>query len=253
MTAFPNSDDVQKAREQAVNALGGAAEQARTPLLAALGAGDLAAQAAYEAVQKVRTQLNERMDSAQQDLPADLTDLRAKIEPEQLRKRVDEYAESAKQLYGYLAERGEDTLDRLQVQSQVQQVRDQVGTAQDKVGETVDEVRDLADDVLGKVSSTSRVADEQAADAARETGNKVADAADDREPESAAKSPDTKSPDTKSQTKTSTGGTKTTTKSRTGTSGSQNKSSTGAKSSTGKSTTKSTGKSTTTKTSGPSS
>lgn len=83
MAAFPNSDEVQKVREQAANALGGAAEQARTPLLAVLGAGDLAAQTVYEAVQKVRTQLNEHVDSAQQDLPADLTDLRARIEPEQ--------------------------------------------------------------------------------------------------------------------------------------------------------------------------
>nr|WP_228046543.1 apolipoprotein A1/A4/E family protein [Saccharopolyspora sp. HNM0983] len=158
--------------------MGGAAEQAKTPLLAVLGAGDLAAQTVYEAVQKVRTQLNERVEHAQQDLPADLTDLRARIEPAQLRKRVDDYAENAKQLYGYLAERGEGTLERLQSQPQVQRVRDQVETAQDRVGETVGEVRELADDVLGKVSRTSREAGDKAADAADEVRERVADTAD---------------------------------------------------------------------------
>ncbi|MEV0698845.1 hypothetical protein AB0I53_13145 [Saccharopolyspora sp. NPDC050389] len=152
MPAFPKTEDVNKVREQAAHALGGAVEQARTPLLAALGAGDLAAQALLEAVSKVRTQLNERAEAARQDLPGDFNELRDKFDPAELRKRVDAYSQTAKSLYDYLAERGEETLHRLQDQPQVKKVWDQVGTAQDKVEETVDEVRDLADDVLGKVS-----------------------------------------------------------------------------------------------------
>jgi heparin binding hemagglutinin HbhA len=152
MPAFPKTEDVTKVREQATHALGEAVEQARTPLLAALGAGDLAAQALVEAVNKVRTQLNERAEAARQDLPNDLGELREKFDPAELRKRVDAYSQTAKQLYDYLAERGEETLHRLQDQPRVKKVWDQVGTAQDRVEETVDEVRDLADDVLGKVS-----------------------------------------------------------------------------------------------------
>ena len=51
MPAFPKTDDVNKAFKDGV-------DQARTPLLAALGAGDLAAQAVLDAVSKFRTQVN---------------------------------------------------------------------------------------------------------------------------------------------------------------------------------------------------
>ncbi|GAA0505548.1 hypothetical protein [Saccharopolyspora thermophila] len=145
MPAFPKTEDVNKVREQAAQTFAEAVEQARTPLLAALGAGDLAAQALLDAVNKVRTQLNER------SVPADLTELRDRLDPAELRKRFDAYGQSARQLYDYLAERGEQTLHRLQEKPQVKKVWDQVGSAQGKVEETVDEVRDLADDVLGKV------------------------------------------------------------------------------------------------------
>ncbi|GGI92743.1 hypothetical protein GCM10011581_32420 [Saccharopolyspora subtropica] len=145
MPAFPKTEDVNKVREQAAQTFAEAVEQARTPLLAALGAGDLAAQALLDAVNKVRTQLNER------SVPADLTELRDRLDPAELRKRFDAYGQSARQFYDYLAERGEQTLHRLQEKPQVKKVWDQVGSAQGKVEETVDEVRDLADDVLGKV------------------------------------------------------------------------------------------------------
>ncbi|MEV0086539.1 hypothetical protein [Saccharopolyspora sp. NPDC050642] len=164
MPAFPKTDDVNKVREQAAHALGEAVEQARTPLLAALGAGDLAAQALVEAVNKVRTQLNERAEAARQDLPGDFGELRDKFDPAELRKRVDAYSQTAKNLYDYLAERGEETLHRLQDQPQVKKVWDQVGTAQGKVEDTVDEVRDLADDVLGKVSRPFGKTEEAAAE-----------------------------------------------------------------------------------------
>ncbi|GAA4621016.1 hypothetical protein [Saccharopolyspora hordei] len=152
MPVFLKTEDVNKVREQAEKAFGDAVEQARTPLLAALGAGDLAAQALLEAVGKVRTQLNERAEAARQELPRDLEDLRGKLDPVELRKRVDAYSQTAKQLYEYLAERGEETLHRLQDQPQVKKVKEQVGVAQEKVEESVGEARDLADDVLGKVS-----------------------------------------------------------------------------------------------------
>ncbi|MGW1677138.1 hypothetical protein [Saccharopolyspora sp. NPDC002376] len=160
MPGFPKTEDVNKVREQAEKTFGDAVEQARTPLLAALGAGDLAAQALLDAVNKVRSQLNERAEAARQELPNDLNELRGKLDPAELRKRIDAYSQTAKQLYDYLAERGEEALGRLQDQPQVKKAWSQVGTAQDKVEETVGEVRDLADDVLGKVSRPFVEADE---------------------------------------------------------------------------------------------
>ncbi|MEV0049741.1 hypothetical protein AB0H34_04495 [Saccharopolyspora shandongensis] len=176
MPAFPKTDDVNKVREQAAHALGEAVEQARTPLLAALGAGDLAAQALVEAVNKVRTQLNERAEAARQELPGDFGELRDKFDPAELRKRVDAYSQTAKNLYDYLAERGEETLHRLQDQPQVKKVWDQVGTAQGKVEDTVDEVRDLADDVLGKVSRPFGKAEEGAAEEPKKAAGPEAEA-----------------------------------------------------------------------------
>lgn len=119
--SIPTTDDVNKVREQASNALGDAFEQARTPLLAALGAGDLAANALIDALNKVR----EQADTSYAD-------------PAELRKRIDAYSESAARLYGYLAERGEETLGKLRAQPEVQVVR-----------ERADEAQKVADDVLG--------------------------------------------------------------------------------------------------------
>ncbi|WP_433870418.1 hypothetical protein [Saccharopolyspora sp. CA-218241] len=167
------TEDVTKVREQAQQAVGGAVEQARTPLLAALGAGDLAAQTLLDAVQKVRTQLNERAEAAQRDLPTDLGELRGRLDPAELRKRVDSYTRSARELYDYLAERGGETLDRIQAQPQVK-------VAQDKVQDTAEDVRDVADDVLGKVTRNTRSAGEKAArqteEAAAEAAEKVQEA-----------------------------------------------------------------------------
>lgn len=172
-------------REQAAEALSGAAEQARTPLLAALGAGDLAARTVLDAVHKVRTEINERTESARSgtgDLPGDLNELRERLDPAELRKQVDQCAKSAVELYGYLADRGQDALGRLQAQPPVDRARSQAGTAQGRAAEAVGEVRDLADDVLGKVSRSTRSFGEKAArateDAAGEAARAVQDAAD---------------------------------------------------------------------------
>ena len=97
----------------------------------------LSAQTVLDTVEKVRTQFNERTEAARKELPGDLSELREKFTPEELRKRVDSYGKNAKKVYDDLAERGEKTLQRLQDQPQVKKVWDQVGTAQDKVEDTV--------------------------------------------------------------------------------------------------------------------
>jgi heparin binding hemagglutinin HbhA len=178
MPTMPKAEDVNKAREQAAQAIGGAAEQARTPLMAALGAGDIATQAVRDTLNTVRSQLNERAESAKagvNDLPSDLGELRDRLDPAELRKLVDTYTQSAVKIYKSLADRGEDTFGRLRSQPQVQRAWSQVETAQDRVGDAVGDVRGLADDVLGRVSRTTRSVGEKAARAAEKTAADTAE------------------------------------------------------------------------------
>jgi heparin binding hemagglutinin HbhA len=179
---LPKSEDVRKAREQAVEALTTAVEQIRTPLLAALGAGDLATQAVVDAVNKARSRVSERAEAARgaaQDLPTDLTGLREKLDPAELRKLVDEYTAAAQKLYQRLADQGEDTLNKLRSQPQVrralEQVEEAIATLQDRVGDVAGDAREMADDVLAKVTRRTRSAGEKTA---RTTQRVSADTAD---------------------------------------------------------------------------
>jgi heparin binding hemagglutinin HbhA len=145
------TQDVRKAGEQAIEVL-------RTPLLAALGAGDLATQAVRDAVNKTRS-------------------------------RVNEYADAAQKLYQKLADQGEEALTKLKAQPQVGKAIDQleaaIATLQDRVGDAAGDARELAEEVLGKVTrrtrsvgeKTARTAQRVAADAAEaveELGDDVA-------------------------------------------------------------------------------
>lgn len=169
MPAFPKTEDFTKAREQATQVVGGAVEQARTPLLAVLGAGDLANQALVDAVTKVRSQLTERVESARKDLPNDIGELRQKADPVELRKRLDDYGQSARNYYTYLAKHGEETFQKLQETPQAKKVREGVDTAQGKVEETVGQVSGIADDVLGKVTSPFAKSEEPAANSSADS------------------------------------------------------------------------------------
>lgn len=176
MPTLPTGDDMNKAREQAAQTIGGAVVQARTPLMVALGAGDLATQAVRDALGKVRTRIAERAEQAKagvNELPTG---------PDDLRKRVDSYTKSAQELYSSLADRGEHTFDRLRSQPQVQRAWSQVETAQERVNGAVGDVRGLADEMLGRVSRTTRSAGEKAArtteKVARDTAEVVQDAAE---------------------------------------------------------------------------
>ncbi|MCP2166038.1 hypothetical protein [Goodfellowiella coeruleoviolacea] len=175
MPNLPTTDDVRKLSEQALAV-------ARTPLLAALGAGDLAAKAIAEVLTKAKSRLAERADAAKaavDELPTDLGGLREKLDPAELRKLADAYTQSAVQLYQYLAEHGEETLDRLRAQPQVQQAIKQVGDAVDagrqRAETAAGEARDLADDVLGKVTRRTRAAGEQVADGIDTATERVAE------------------------------------------------------------------------------
>jgi heparin binding hemagglutinin HbhA len=179
---MPTAKDVRKARKQAVDALNTAVEQVRTPLLAAIGAGDLATQAVVEAVNKARTRVNERAEAtktAVEDLPTDLNSLREKLDPAELRKLVDEYTEAAQKLYQKLTDAGEDALSKLRSQPQVKKAIDQleeaIATLQDRVGDVAGDARELAEDVLSKVTRRTRSVGEKAARTVQSSAAEVAE------------------------------------------------------------------------------
>jgi heparin binding hemagglutinin HbhA len=167
---LPTTEDVRKAREQAVAVLNTAAESVRTPLLAALGAGDLATQAVIDAVNKARTKVNEGTTSARgtvDTLPRDFAGLREKVDPAELRKLVDEYTEAAQKLYHKLADQGEGALTKLKsdprVGRAIDQLEEAIATLQERVGDVAGDARELADEVLSKVTRRARVVGEKAA------------------------------------------------------------------------------------------
>ena len=183
MPTVPTIEDVRKAGEQARVAVTNAFEQARTPLLAAIGAGDLATQAVVDVVTKTRDQLTERAEAARSavdELPTDVTSLREKLDPAELRKLVEEYADAAVKLYQHLADQGEKALDKLRAQPQFKRAIDQldqaVETAQHRAETAVEDARELADEVLGKVVRRTRSTGEKAAREVIELADDTADA-----------------------------------------------------------------------------
>jgi heparin binding hemagglutinin HbhA len=175
--------EVRKARKQAVEALNTAVEQVRAPLLAAIGAGDLATQAVVEAVNKARSRASERVEAtrhAVDGLPSDLGGLREKLDPAELRKLVDEYTDAAQKLYQKLTDAGEDAVAKLRNQPQVKKAIDQleeaIATLQERVGDVAGDARELADDVLAKVTRRTRSVGEKAARNVQQSAAEVAEA-----------------------------------------------------------------------------
>ncbi|OZM70179.1 hypothetical protein CFN78_26800 [Amycolatopsis antarctica] len=165
-------------------------DQLRTPLLAALGAGNLAGQAVVDAVGKAKERVAEGGETARKnmdELPTDIESLRGKLDPAELRKAIDEYTEAALKLYSKLAESGEQALDKILSQPQlkrtIEQLEGAARTAQDRFDDVAGETRGRVDDVLGKVTKRTRSTGEKAArtvqQVAGETAEKVQEVAGD--------------------------------------------------------------------------
>ncbi|WP_414936119.1 hypothetical protein [Amycolatopsis sp. cmx-11-51] len=136
-----------------------ALDQFRTPLLAALGAGNLASQAVVDAVNKAKEKVVESGETARkniEELPHDVEGLREKLDPTELRKVIDEYTEAALKLYNKLAESGEQAWDKIAGQPQVKKAIEQLEDA-------TSDTRERIDTVLGKVTKSTRSVGEKAA------------------------------------------------------------------------------------------
>jgi heparin binding hemagglutinin HbhA len=138
----------------------------KTPLLAAVGAADLALATVNELVVTLREQAGEarttassrvdetreRLNKLQEDLPRRTEELRERLTSDELRKAAEGYLEVAQTTYQNLVERGEAALERLRNQRVLEQGR-----------ERVESYRELTEDALGSVATQTRAVGERAA------------------------------------------------------------------------------------------
>lgn len=142
----------------------------RAPLLAALGAADLALATVTDLVTTMRERAGEargdagsrleerraRLTRLQEDLPEQFAELRERFTSEELRKAAEGYVEAATSRYHELVERGEVALERLRSQSGFE---DASARAEDYVDQAVE----LTQEALGNVASQTRAVGERAA------------------------------------------------------------------------------------------
>jgi heparin binding hemagglutinin HbhA len=169
--SLPTAADVRKVREQAAKTAAERAEVARTPLLAVLGAGDLAYNAAVRAFANARARADERAEKA--------SELPAKFTTEELRKAVDELRAHAKEVYAEFAERGEKAWGKFRAQPQVKQAVSTLGTYTGKldarVDALVDDAHDVAEKALATVSRQTRATGEKFAQATKRYSDEAAE------------------------------------------------------------------------------
>ena len=141
-------------------------EDLKAPLLAAVGAADLALATVNEILGTLRERAElagDRMEDRrvalarlQDELPKRREELRDKLSTEELRKAADDFFADATQTYNSLVERGELALERLKGQAEFRE-------AADKVETYVDHAVELTQEALGNVSAQTRAVGERAA------------------------------------------------------------------------------------------
>ena len=142
----------------------------KAPLLAAVGAADLALERVNEIVATLRDRAGEarsdaearveesraRLTKLQEDLPTQFGDLRDRLSSDELRKFAETYAETAQTTYNKLVERGEIALERLRNQPGLEE-------AAGRVESYTDQAVELTEQALGNVASQTRAVGERAA------------------------------------------------------------------------------------------
>ncbi|MGZ4523146.1 MAG: heparin-binding hemagglutinin [Mycobacteriaceae bacterium] len=158
-------------------------DQAKTPFLAAIGAGDYALASVTEAVMNarsraltVRSRAEERAESTRgrvadfpEEFNAQLNELRTKLDPEELRRVADAYVQAAAGIYVSLAERGDEVIAKVRKQPQVE---DAIERAED----AAEDARGLTTEVLGTVARQTRSIGEKAARATERVTGRTASA-----------------------------------------------------------------------------
>jgi heparin binding hemagglutinin HbhA len=142
----------------------------KAPLLAAVGAADLALERVNEIVATLRERAGEartdtqarveesraRLTKLQEDLPTQFGELRERLTSEELRKFAESYADAAQTTYNKLVERGEAALERIRNTPALEEGRERVERYSDQAVE-------LTQEALGNVASQTRAVGERAA------------------------------------------------------------------------------------------
>nr|WP_090276243.1 heparin-binding hemagglutinin [Mycolicibacterium komanii]CRL69473.1 heparin-binding hemagglutinin [Mycolicibacterium komanii] len=142
----------------------------KAPLLAAVGAADLALERVNEIVATLRERADDartdsrsrveetraRIDRLQEDLPTQFGELRERLSSDELRKFAETYAEAAQTTYNKLVERGEAALERLRTQPGFSE-------AAGRVEGYTDQAVELTQEALGNVAAQTRAVGERAA------------------------------------------------------------------------------------------
>ncbi|HET9874656.1 MAG TPA: heparin-binding hemagglutinin [Mycobacterium sp.] len=145
-------------------------DELRAPLLAAIGAADLALATMTDLVTNLRERAGEAREDAssrveesrarltrlQEDLPDQFAELRERFTGDELRKAAEGYVDAATNRYNDLVQRGEAALERLRSQSRLE---DASARGQDYVEQAVE----LTQEALGNVASQTRAVGERAA------------------------------------------------------------------------------------------
>jgi len=145
-------------------------EDLKAPLLAALGAADLALATVNDLLVELRERAGEtrldtrsrveesraRLTKLQEDVPETLRELRERFTSDELRSAAEGYVEAATSRYAELVERGEAALERLRSQSGIDE-------APARVEGYVDQAVELTQEALGTVASQTRAVGERAA------------------------------------------------------------------------------------------
>jgi len=138
----------------------------KAPLLAAVGAADLALERVNEIVATLRERAGEartdtqarveesraRLTRLQEDLPSQFGEIRERLSSDELRKFAETYAEAAQSTYNKLVERGEVALERIRNAPALEEGRGRV-----------ESYRELTEEALGNVAQQTRAVGERAA------------------------------------------------------------------------------------------
>lgn len=142
----------------------------KAPLLAAVGAADLALERVNEIVATLRERAGEarsdaetrvgesraRINKLQEELPSQVGDIRERLTSDELRKFAEGYAEAAQSTYNKLIVRGEAALERLRSQPALEE-------AASRVEGYTDQAVELTQEALGNVATQTRAVGERAA------------------------------------------------------------------------------------------
>lgn len=145
-------------------------EDLKAPLLAAVGAADLALATVNEIVATLRERAGDARSDAEarveearanlnklsEELPSQVGEIRERLNADELRKAAENYADNATTTYNRLVERGEEALTRLRSQPAIED-------AASRVESVTDQAVELTQDALGTVATQTRAVGERAA------------------------------------------------------------------------------------------